>query len=453
MGFSVLSIKSYKKHMKITILIISIIFITLFITGISILNSSKILPNIFIENADVGGLTPEEAKLKLKQFFEKEVESFRLELVHGDNNWQLSYEDLGVYYVFDDYISKAYGIGRTGNYYNRIKAFISLRKSPEIIKLEPYYDLLQINTIVEEISNTLNKSAIDAKIQRKNNEFVITKETLGIEVEKDNLKNIIKNSIGRLDNNKIYIPITNTKPEITEKDLDAIEDLIAGYSTTFNSAVIGRSENIKLGANSINSILLMPEKEFSFNETTGPRSVEAGYKEAPVIINGELVPDIGGGICQVSTTLYQAAVRSNLEIIERRNHGLPVGYVPMGQDATVAYGYIDFRFKNNKDYPIYIESYIKGERIFVNVYSKKTDTINISLESKVDEVIEPKVEIKKDTNIYIGESRIIKEAKRGYRVSTYKVYLQEGKEINRERISKDYYPPRDGFIIEGAKEL
>lgn len=453
MGSSVSVNKISKKNLWIVgTIILCIITIILVTIGNWIFNGSRIFPNIFIESVDVGGLTPEEAKVKVKRIFEKEIDSFRKELVYKDSSWQLSYEDLGLYYLFDDYIDKAYGVGRSGNYYERIKKINNLRKNPEIIRLEPYYNPSEIENVIKNISQTVNKPSIDAEINRKNGTFIIKKEVLGVEVDENALRESIVGAIGNFNNDTIHIPVKNTTPEIIEEDLSTIQDLIGEYVTTFNSQEKGRSENIKLAVNSINNMLLMPGDEFSFNESTGPRSAEEGYKEAPVIVNGELVPGIGGGICQVSTTLYQATLRSDVEVTSRRNHGRPVGYVPIGQDATVAYGYIDFKFRNNKDYPIYIESYINGEQVHVKLYSKKTNNMSIDLESEIIEVVKPEMEVKKDPNMDVGERRINKAGKKGYRVVTYKVYLQDGKELKKEVISKDYYPPRDGIVIEGIKQ-
>ena len=115
---------------------------------------------------------------------------------------------------------------------------------------------------------------------------------------------------------------------------------------------------------------------------------------------------IGGGVCQVSTTLYQAALRSDMEITSRQNHGLPISYVPMGQDATVAYGYIDLKFRNNKEYPVYMESFVRGGELYMRLYSKKIDNMHINLKSEILEVIEPKMQTKKDANMYLWERKV-----------------------------------------------
>ena len=272
-----------------------------------------------------------------------------------------------------------------------------------------------------------------------------------MDVDREVLRYNVLVAIDNFDSALIGIEVEDTIPKIREEDLNNIEDLIGGAATAFNSQNRGRTENIKISVNAIDNTVLMPGEEFSFNDSTGPRSAEAGYKEASIIVGGEFTTGIGGGVCQVSTTLYQAALKSDMEITSRRNHGLPVSYVPMGQDATVSYGYIDLKFKNNKKYPIYIEGFVSGGEVHIKLYSKKTDNIHINLKSEILEVIEPEMQIKKDGSMYLSERKISKSGNRGYRVETYKVYLQEGGEIKKELVSRDYYPPRDGIIIEGTR--
>ncbi len=416
-----------------------------------LVNSSKIFPNVFINNINVGRLTPREAGLKINKWLEKQSVEFIIQLSYNDNIWDLTHEDMELHYLVDDSIEKAYKVGREGNCFYRIRTVLKLKKDPRIIKLMPSYNLSKIENIIDEISKTINKSPINAKIERKNGNFIITKEVTGMDVDREVLRYNVLVAIDNFDSALIGIEVEDTIPKIREEDLNNIEDLIGGAVTAFNSQNRGRTENIKISVNAIDNTVLMPGEEFSFNDSTGPRSAEAGYKEASIIVGGEFTTGIGGGVCQVSTTLYQAALKSDMEITSRRNHGLPVSYVPMGQDATVSYGYIDLKFKNNKKYPIYIEGFVSGGEVYIKLYSKKTDNIHINLKSEILEVIEPEMQIKKDGSMYLSERKISKSGSRGYRVETYKVYLQEGGEIKKELVSRDYYPPRDGIIIEGTR--
>lgn len=443
-----------KSIKKVGIIAIIFVLIVIICTGlyIRLFNSSKIFPGIFINDINVGRLTPGEARSEIDERLKKQLDEFIIQLVYGYNSWDLTSGDIDLCYLLDDSIERAYKLGREGNCFYRMKTVLNLRKSPQIIKLTPSYDLSRVEDKINEISEIINRLPVDAKIERKNGNFIITKEVSGTEIDGEVLKHNILVAINDFNSVLINIDAKNIGPKITGEALNSIKDLIGGSVTTFSSQDRGRSENIKIAVNAINNTVLMPGEEFSFNDSTGPRSAEAGYKEASVIVGGEFTVGIGGGVCQVSTTLYQAALKSDMEIASRQNHGLPVSYVPLGQDATVAYGYIDLKFKNDKEYPIYIEGFVKGEEIHIKLYGKKTDNTYINLKSDVLEVIEPKMQMKKDENMYLSEKKVGKSGKRGYRTATYKVYLQGGSEVEKELVSKDYYPPRDGIIIEGTKQ-
>lgn len=447
-------IKTNKKKLILWILAIMIssslfAFLTMiFLT----LNKDTIYPQVYIEGMDVSNLSKEEAKSRLKAVYEKELEDLKIDLVYGNYNKDINYKDLDYQYLYNESIEAAYARGREGSLLNRIKEIYNIKNEGINIPLQRTYDDKKLDDIVIEVNDSINKDAVDANIRRQGGIFHITDEITGFKVEEESLVEAINNKIQNLNTETLEIPVTVIEPKIKGEALKNIKDIIGEFSTVFNAQVAGRSKNIDIATNSITHTLLMPGEEFSFNQKTGPRGIKEGYQEAPVIVNGQLVPGVGGGICQVSTTLYNAVVRANLEISNRRNHSIPVGYVPLGHDATVSYGYIDFKFINNRKYPVYIESYISGNRVFTKLYGVKEDNVAVTLYSEVTEVIEPKTEIKVDNDLFIGEKKVEKVAKQGYRVNTYKIYSQGGKEIKREHISKDYYAPVNGIVIEGGKE-
>ncbi|HZJ76502.1 MAG TPA: VanW family protein, partial [Oscillospiraceae bacterium] len=331
--------KEFVKRIGMIVVII-ILMLTIYMSlGIWLFNDSKIFPNVFINDINVGGLIPSEAKLRADERLKKQLDEFVIQLAYGDSMWDLDYKDIDLYYLLDNSIENAYRVGRNKGYIHGLKTVFSLRKKPRVIKLEPSYNLTKIVDKIDKISKTIDSPSINAKIIRENEHFIITKEVLGISVDKETLKYSIINAIDSSDVVSIDMDVEDVEPEITENDLKDIGDLIGESVTRFNNYNKSRTENIKIAANVINGTILMPGDEFSFNDSTGPRSAEAGYKEASVIVDGEFTTGIGGGVCQVSTTLYQTALKSDMEITSRRNHGLPVGYVPMGQDATIAYGY------------------------------------------------------------------------------------------------------------------
>ena len=421
--------------------------------GILVLTRKTIYPNIIIESVNVGNLTKEEAREKIQSIFQNELKKYHIKLGFNEFIWEFPYQVLGYEYLYEQAIEDAYSKGRNGNYFQRLKEINQLRNYTLIIPLDSTYDIEKFNNIVVDMKKVVEKPPRDASIKRVNGIFEITTETLGISIDEEELINKIEESIRTLNNDGVLVPVNYINPRVSAEELEAVNEVIGEFSTTFDARVTGRSTNISIASTSINGVMLMPNEAFSFNNKTGPRGIKEGYQEAPVIVNGQLVPGVGGGICQVSTTLYNAVVRANLEVVKRQNHTLPVAYVPLGHDASVFYGYLDLEFVNNKLYPIYLESFSSGNKVYVKIYSTKTDEVVIKLHSEVVETIEPKVEIKRDATLNIGESVVEKEAKKGFRVITYKIYSKNGEEIKKEQISKDYYPPVHGLIVEGTKPI
>ena len=267
---------------------------------------------------------------------------------------------------------------------------------------------------------------------------------------KDDLLKLIDDNITKLED--IVIPVEDVMPIVTSNLLSRINGIIGEFSTSFKGSSKNRIENIKLSANAISNKLVLPGEEFSYNKATGPRTAESGYRAANVIIGGELTPDIGGGVCQTSTTLYNALLRADLTIVERHNHSIPVGYVPIGQDAAVAYGYLDLKFKNNFDFPVFIYSKVVGDRVYVYIYGdKNSKDYTIKVSSQIVETIQPKTQTIIDPSLEPGESIVIQKGRTGYKVVTYKSKVKDGKVISKEQISTDHYRKKD-YIYKTGQE-
>ena len=240
------------------------------------------------------------------------------------------------------------------------------------------------------------------------------------------------------------IPLKITLPETTIDSVleELFQDTLSTYTTTFNVNEKERTENVKLAAESINNVILMPGQEFSYNNVVGERSTERGYKIAKVYQAGQVVDGLGGGICQVSSTLYNAVVKADLEVLERKNHSLPVSYVKLGTDATVVYGVLDFRFRNNQQYPIRIESKVSGGSLKIDICGIKTNperTVEIQTETvAVLPFTEKSIE---DASLPMGTSETIQVGKKGYKVKSYRVTKENGVEVSRVLISTDTYSP------------
>ncbi len=439
---------------QVILLIVGAIIVTMIVAMLTltifIFREDLIYSNIYIEEMDVGGLSKEEALNKISRRYDQQVKDININLFLNEYRKEISYQDIELTYLYGEALEKAYSVGRQGGLVNRLRDIYIAGKQGRNIYLQSHYNEELLDTIIGEIDSEISREAKDAEIYRKSGEFVIVKEEIGLQLRKDTLKEKIMKSLNNFNNEDIEIPVNLITPRIKEEDLGLINLVIGEFSTAFNPEMKGRNTNIAIAASKINSCLLMPGDEFSFNGRTGPTGVAEGYQDAPVIVNGELVPGVGGGVCQVSTTLYNAVIRSNLDIITRRNHSLSVAYVPLGHDAAVAYNSLDLKFRNSLSFPVYIESFVYGNRVYARLYGERKNDITVRLDTEILEVIEPNTEIIKSSQLALGEREIERGAKKGYRVNTYKVYLKDGKEIKREHISRDYYQPVHGKIIEGT---
>lgn len=257
------------------------------------------------------------------------------------------------------------------------------------------------------------------------------------------------------DKEEYVISLKVVKPETTVADFaqeDFFPNLLAKFTTRYDESAENRATNIKLSSEKINGTILMPDEEFSYNKIVGERTIKAGYKEASVYMGGKVVPGIGGGICQVSSTLYNAVLLANLEITQRRNHYFITAYVSPSRDATVAYGSIDFKFKNTRTYPVKIQCVSKNGICQVFVYGMEEDVeYEVEIQDKVTEVIPYTTKTIKTNELAKGEKQTVQKGVDGYKSEAYRILKLNGKVVSKTLLSKDSYNPLQEVIKEGTK--
>lgn len=240
----------------------------------------------------------------------------------------------------------------------------------------------------------------------------------------------------------VKIPLKITMPNITTNKIgtEAFPDLLATYTTSFSTSNVNRTTNIKLSSNKINGVVLMPGEEFSYNKVVGQRTAAKGYKSAPVYVGGKVVNDIGGGICQVSSTLYNTALRANLEIVKRSNHRFATGYVPLSTDATVSWGGPEFIFKNSRKYPIKIVSTVTGGKVKVDIYGCKEEVeYDVTIQSVTLQTISMKTEYRTNTSLPAGTTKTVQKGHPGYKSKAYRILKLNGNVISKQLLSTDTY--------------
>lgn len=282
------------------------------------------------------------------------------------------------------------------------------------------------------------------------NPYVVYPSSNGLDfaISMEEAKAIISNQ-----QDEYTIPLKITYPNVTTNQIgnEAFPDLLSQFSTSFTSSGYNRSNNIILSSAKLNGLVLMPGEEFSYNQAVGQRTKAAGFREAGAYSNGKVVQEVGGGICQVSSTLYNAVLYANLEIVERTNHYFNPGYVKAGLDATVSWGGPDFRFKNNRNYPIRIVTDTSGKKLRVYIYGLKTDDdCTVVLDPRYISSVPYKTTYQNDASLATGETRVISSGSNGCKTATYKyVYDKNGTLISSECISRDTYSPHNKVVAVG----
>ncbi|MGK9252666.1 VanW family protein [Paenibacillus humicus] len=237
-------------------------------------------------------------------------------------------------------------------------------------------------------------------------------------------------------------------PKVTLASLreEGIDRLIASFTTDYSASSQGRAFNVSETARTLNGWLMKPGDVFDYGEVIRITERETGYREAPVILNGQLTPGIGGGICQVSSTLYNAVLLAGLDIVERRNHSLPVSYLPLGRDATFADGVINFRFRNSTGKHILIQTSSGDGKLTVKLYGTLPPDVNYEIRTETVRSLSPAVQLKPTSLLAPGESQVLTPGKKGYVVDTYRIRYVKGKETSRLRISRDTYKAQPEIV-------
>lgn len=299
---------------------------------------------------------------------------------------------------------------------------------------------------IDKIYNEVHKDPQDAYYTT--DPFAIHPEVNGVDFDLELARNML------LEEKEEYeIALTITKPEKTIKDLgtEAFPDKLSTYSSKYAESNVNRTTNLKLASQKINGTILLPGEEFSYNKVVGERTIQAGYKEASVYSNGQVVNGLGGGICQVSSTLYNAVIMANLEVTDRRNHQFIAPYVPAGQDATVVYGSQDFKFVNTRSYPIRLEATVNKGIATISVWGIKEETeYEVSIETKNIATISYTTQYIEDANLPVGQQVVVQSGSNGRKVEAYKVVKLNGQIVSKTLLSKDSYNPMKKIVRVGT---
>ncbi len=406
-------------------------------------NKAVISEGVKIGTVNVGGMSKAEATEAVNEYVNSiNNATFVLKTDVGSIN--ATAEDMSITADVEAAVEEALAVGNTGNLITRFKEVTDL-KSEEITVS------MHLGVDKQKTAMYLYNHADKISIQAENNTVVKTEEGFEFVKGKSGKEVDIVNSVYAIDdfisnqwdteNNEIELVSNVVEPEGNEEDLKSIKDVLGKYSTDFSTSSAGRSANVKNACSLIDGTVLLPGEEFSTYKAISPIDETNGYELAGAYENGQVVESVGGGVCQVATTLYNAVIRAELDVSMRYNHSMIVNYVPASGDAAIAGTYKDFRFVNNYDTPIYIEGYCSGGIINFVIYGKETRDANRSVEFKSVTISEtdPGVEYSYNGELPAGTYSVGQSAHKGVVAELYKVVTVDGVVQSEEKFNHSTY--------------
>lgn len=441
-----------KNVLKFVVICMCFFCIELFSKKITIISSAKTndtIPNgVYFQEIDISGMTVSEAKIKIENSI-KELQDIPIGLFSGKKqDVMVTAADLGINWSNESDVEEALKLGKSGNIVKRYKQQKDMEVDNFVYPIEFTIDREKTKKTIEELCGVYNLPSIEPSLSRENGEFIVVQgedgQTVDVEASIEVIKDFVETKWDQKEAS-IDLAIVIEKPMQTGEDLVNVKDVLGTYSTSYKSSSKDRSGNVANACSKINGKIVYPGEEFSTVTLMIPFTKENGYKEAHSYSGGRVVESVGGGVCQVSSTLYNVVLLSELDITLRYNHAMVVGYVPLSADATVSEeSNLDFKFVNNTGYPIYIEGVTSKDKIItITIYGVETRPSNrtIKFESQVI-----------STTPALGEA-IYTEGRKpfgyidiqaphtGYYAKLWKIVFEDGVEVSRTEMSSSKYRP------------
>lgn len=419
------------------------------------LSGDRIFNGVYIDGVHVGGMTKAEAVEAVSRVPGGEGSTFAITVNVGGYTWQIDSNTVPLYRNIDEVVLQAYAVGRmnttairgttTTPFRQRLATVQDTLINPRSFTTETTYDRDVVRRMVNDIAAAINRDPVNASVatfDTASRTFTFNSDEAGLYVDADQVYQTVT---GLLDSG-VYQETVWVEPEIllaavTKAELMNTFGLVSSFTTDTTSNA-NRNTNIRLSAEAITNTTLLPGETFSFNQSTGQRTEEKGYKPAAAIAGGETFDEIGGGVCQTSSTLFNAVARANLKIVDRSPHAWPSTYVEKGEDATVNWPNLDFKFMNDTEWPIFILANYSNRKVTVEIYGRTLgEGVTIDLVSETTYVKEPPAEplYVYNASLKVGTENVTVKARTGYTVETYKVWYKNGQEIKREKLHTSHY--------------
>lgn len=412
---------------------------------------------VFIGGVDVGGMNREQATAAVNAYLE-ELKAKSITFVGPKGSIALTLGEMGLSAKVEQAVDKATGTAKAGNLITRFMLLKDLESENAVIDMGLSIDKQVTANLIYNRTDELNIPAIDWNLQKKGDKFTFTEGKTGEEVDivasvNQLAADISKNWQYQAGETQFAMTSHVTNPRGSEAELAKVKDVLGSFSTYYGTGNTGRFKNVNTGVAKINGTLLYPGDEFSAYASTSPYTIKNGYDYGGAYSNGELIQSIGGGICQVSTTLYNAAIRAEMRITFRCAHSMTVGYVNLSEDAAIAGTYKDLRFRNDYDFPVYIEGITKDGYLTFNIYGVETRDPNrtVTFETEVVSTDDPGSAYTLSSSKDVGYYKVTTGKYVGYTARLWKIISVNGVEQERIRMNRSTYKSAPGKITIGTR--
>lgn len=414
-----------------------------------------ILKGILIDGKEVDGMGYDKAVEYINSKVDTNTEGNIVTIKSSDGKYTYNYtfQDFELKFDVEGAVNEALAFAKdstSDNWWRQFKALESGSVDFGIMS----YNKAKVQSYVNAIADKINVEAKDAGLKRVNGQFVVTPSQTGYEIDKAAILSQVYELIDKRDFGKeVTFDIKATEPKHKDADVTGITGVIGTYSSPYKGGDDNRIQNLKNGCAKINEVVVYPGEEFSTNEHFNPCTVANGWASAGTIVNGKIEDSIGGGMCQVSSALYMALLNAELKITERFNHSMKVGYADYGFDATLAGDYKDLKFVNDTNCAVFIESYLTGSNVVVNIYGKEIHSSGRTLKfhNKFIEETPPDEPVtKEDSSLPAGTKKLDVTAKNGCVYELYKDVYENGVLKETVKINKSTYLPRRQVTLIGT---
>ncbi len=413
--------------------------------------SDRLCRGLSIAGVSVGGLTVGEAEKKVAAALQDRQSKPIARLQYADQHWDVAWDAVAGKPDAGALVQQAYEVGRAGNLFQRLRDQFFSTHGGSVIPLGLQANNEKLKTIVIAAAAAIDRNAVDAGITESAAGVKISADQTGRKTDRMLSVQKLSQAIETGDATVVSLVVAEMPAKIRAKDLQGIDSLLSAFSTTYNAADENRSRNIQIAAEKLTGTLLRRGEVFSFNDRVGLRTEEQGYKPAPTLSSAGVVMDWGGGVCQVSTTLYNAALLADFAVIERSAHYDPPSYVPLGQDATVADGQIDLKLKNVTSHAVYFWSVADAGNLEVRIYGKREQGAPAIRIESVEKIVHvPKTIMLQDPQLPLGQEVVESAGRHGFVVTVKRIRLHGTREINRENISTDDFDGSDRIVRVGT---